>query len=79
MGDLHVYRAQDQPATRFVTVLDIGQGERRKTVRLWTRHPRNRLLPAFCCRRQRPAKNLTVRVYYDAMMFWCRPGKGCKA
>lgn len=73
--DFHVYRVPVQPATRFVTTLDIRQ----KAVRLWTRHPDNRLLPASCCRRRRPAKNLSVQVYYDALMFWCRPGKGCKA
>ena len=75
-GFLHVYTREHQPATRFVTVLDDAAG---KIMRHWTRYPSNYLLPTSCCSKRRPAKNLTVQVYYDAVPFWCKAGKGCKA
>lgn len=67
---MHIFRAKDQPATRF---LDDALGSRH-----WTTHPGNRLLRADCCKKQRPAKNLVVQVYYDCLRFSCRAGKGCK-
>jgi hypothetical protein len=72
---VHVYTRGHQPATRFVTVIDVKGATRR----FWTRFKGNHLLPTSCCRKRRPAKNLTVQVYYDMVPFWCRPGKGCKA
>lgn len=66
---LHIYRASHQPATCF---MDHYFGTRP------VKNPANRLFWAHCCRRRRPAKNLTVQVYYDQIVFWCRPEKGCK-
>ena len=74
-GDLHIYRAPAQPATRWRDDAAVRYGAPR---RYW-RHtnPPNRLLPTFCCGKRRPAKNLIVQVYYDAIVFRCPAGKGC--
>lgn len=89
MSAVHVYTARPQPATQFATVVDIREPCRRQaptwrpyrvvTRRFVTRFAPNRLLPTWCCLRRRPAKNLVVRVYYDAVAAHCAPGKGCKA
>jgi hypothetical protein len=71
---LHIYRARDQPATRFSYVLDLPGGP--KTC--WIVNRRRTLLPCFTCKRRRRACNLTAHVYYDATYFFCKQGKGCK-
>ena len=71
---LHIFRANDQPATKFSIVIDTPKGERR----LWSRYAARCPLPARCCKRRRIAKNLIAHVYYDGTWFYCRPGKGCK-
>ena len=68
--NLHIYTAPMQPATRFKD--DVGERA------FWIRNPGNRLRYAYCCGKYRPAKNLLVQVYYDAIDYWCKPGKGCK-
>jgi len=67
---IHVFRANDQPATRFA--IDLGG------TRLWTRFRRRTPLPCFKCKRRRWAANLVAHVYYDGTYFYCRPGKGCR-
>jgi hypothetical protein len=70
----HIYRAVDQPATRYaIALLDRNH---------WVKNPPNRLLPTSCCKvrrkpARRPAKNLIAHVYYDGTYFFCRKGKGC--
>jgi hypothetical protein len=78
MSALHVYTRPHQPATRFVTTLNIPVPGGWKDERHWTRYKPGRLLPTSCCYKRRPAKNLTVQVFYDHVPFWCRPGTGCK-
>jgi len=68
---IHIYTAKPQPATRFK--IDVGN-----TNPSWIRIPGNRLLYTDCCGKRRPAKNLTVQVYYDHTSAWCADGKGCK-
>lgn len=68
---LHIYTRPHQPATRFVDRSMPGRGH-------WFRYPGGRLLSASCCGRMRPARNLTVQVYYDSVPFFCRPGTGCR-
>ncbi|HEY6965840.1 MAG TPA: hypothetical protein VI229_00100 [Burkholderiales bacterium] len=69
---LHIYRASDQPATRYV--VDVSEGIKPFTIR----NSPKRCLYAMCCRRRRVAANLIAHVYYDATMFFCRQDKGCK-
>ena len=73
--NLHIYTRPHQPATRFVTVLEVGK----KAMRFWTCNPSHRTVPTSCCRKRRWAKYCTVQVYYDMAPFWCKPGRGCKA
>lgn len=68
---LHIYRHPDQPATRFVDNVD-------GTHKFIIRNKPNHLIWTMCCYKKRPAKNLTVQVYYDCTNFFCREGKGCK-
>lgn len=68
---LHIYRAASQPATLYV--------DRHGPQALWTLNDPRKKIRAFCCRKLRWAKYLTVQVYYDSIMFWCREGCGCKA
>lgn len=68
---LHVYRARNQPATRYRVELAPNDG-------VWIRSKPRALLPCFDCRKKHYAKNLLVHVYYDGTYFFCRPGKGCK-
>jgi len=68
---LHIYRAKDQPATRYVVDYD--------PIKPFTiRNPKRRTLRAHCCRKRRIAANLIARVYYDGTYFFCRKGKGCR-
>jgi len=71
MSTLHLYRAGEQPATRY----RVGLNTRSP---FWvTCHPRTQLW-AMCCKRRRYARGLVVQVYYDAIYQWCKPGHGCK-
>ena len=70
---LHLYVAEKQPATRFRDASLEAAG-----CRFVVSHPPNLLLPTVCCRKRRPAKNLTAQVYYDCVHFACVTGKGCK-
>ena len=90
---VHIYDRPRQPATRWVDVLNVlardhhgepeyefdwrGRRERHVLIRMVNRNAPNRLLPTFCCRRRRPAKNLDVKVFYDGVYVYCRAGKGC--
>ena len=69
---VHVYTRAHQPATRYRVDSGSTFGAR------WFRNAANRLIPAQCCGKMRPARNLTVQVFYDSVPFWCRAGKGCK-
>lgn len=67
---LHVHRARDQPATRYLVggipeVIEVT-------------HPDRRLLRTSCCKKRRIAANLTVQSYYDGDYFHCKPGTGCR-
>lgn len=72
---LHVYRARDQPATRYSYTLDMSDGTASTG---WVRHRRRTQLHCFKCRKRRCACYLTAHVYYDGTYFFCKPGKGCK-
>lgn len=67
--NIHVYRARNQPATRYTVELD------------GTRHTfrcrRRTLVRCFKCGESRWAANMFVHVYYDGIYAFCRPGKGC--
>ena len=67
---MHLYTRPHQPATRFV--------DRCSGTAHWVRHKPGRLLLASCCGKRRPARNLTVQVYYDSVPFFCRAGTGCQ-
>lgn len=67
---LHIFRARDQRATRYI---DDVMG-----VNHYVTNPANRLFWAYCCDKRRPAKNLTVHVYYDGTYYFCAAGTGCK-
>jgi len=68
---IHIYTAKQQPATRFKVDMDRAKPS-------WITIPGNRLLYTDCCGTRRPAKNLTVQVYYDHTSVWCADSKGCK-
>lgn len=70
--NVHIYRAKNQPATRYL--FDLGDG-----IRHWFVSGKRSLFPCFECRKRRWAKNLFVQVYYDGERFFCREGKGCRA
>jgi len=70
VSTIHIYTTNHQPATRFV---DRNSGKP-----FWTRMNPRRLLWCNACRQRRWAKYLTVQVYYDQILFWCRKGHGCK-
>ena len=69
--NLHVYSAPMQPATRWEDCHSEPP-----FVFVW---PAHRLLWCDCCGKRRHAKNVVVQSYYDQLMKWCAPGKGCKA
>jgi hypothetical protein len=72
MSDLHIFTAPLQPATKYRVEFEEGWGHtfrNRKRRTIWT----------SCCNRRRWAENLYIQVYYDELVFSCRPGKGCKA
>lgn len=72
-GELHIYRADDQPATRFK--IDVSDAIRPH----WVQQRKRKQLPAFCCGKLRYAANLIVHVYYDGIYYFCKKGRGCKA
>lgn len=76
---LHIFRARDQPATRYrVDLSTFTKGGKLKRDGFWAKNPGNRLLHAMCCKKWRPAKNLVAHSYYDGTWFYCCVGKGCK-
>ena len=75
MSTVRIYTRGHQPATRYL----IEFGSLGRLGRRWCLCKPGRLIWTACCRKRRPAKNLTVQVYYDMTPFWCRPGTGCKA
>ena len=72
MSVQHIYRAVEQPATRFMVYLDDKRRHR-------FQYRRRQLCRTDCCRRLRQRGNCVVQVYYDAIYHWCRNGYGCKA
>ena len=66
--------------TNWVERIEVQRGKRIVTHTIRHKIPGNRLYRTDCCRKLRPAKNLTVNGggWYDPM-FYCQPGKGCKA
>ena len=71
---LHIYRARDQPATRYSVTLDMPDGPET----MWFTCRRRKIFFCFTCKLRRWAGNLTAHVYYDNTYFFCKPGKGCK-
>lgn len=71
MVEIHIYTRPFQPATRYV---DDCSGHV-----FWTRHRARHALWAGCCQQRRWAKYLRVQVYYDQLVFSCKPGHGCRA
>ena len=67
---LHIFRARDQPATRYK--VDFGNFsttiQNRRRTQIWAR----------CCKRKRWATYLVAHVYYDGIWYYCRRGRGCK-
>jgi hypothetical protein len=75
VSNVHIYRAKDQPATRFKVVLDMPSGTRT----MWLKNADRCPIRCFKCRKRRWAVNMIVHVYYDGSYYFCRKGKGCKA
>lgn len=69
-GNVHLYVAAKQPAMRFVD--RVGERE------IVFARPGHSLVWCSCCSQRRFAENAVVQVYYDATMFWCAAGRGCK-
>lgn len=69
-GSLHIYTRPLQPATEWVD----NCGPTPMTI-CW---PPRLLIWCRACYRRRRAENCVVQAYYDALMIWCAPGKGCK-
>ena len=72
VGNIHIYRAKDQPATRYW----VGFSE---TDGIWIRHKSRSRCRCFKCKKLRWAKNMIAHVYYDGVYYFCKAGKGCKA
>lgn len=72
MTEVHIYRAEREPATRFNAGRPIGQEH-------FIEYKPNHLLTCRTCLRRRPAKNLIAQVYYDGTYFFCAKGKGCNS
>ena len=66
--EIHIYRADSQPMTRF----DIGSiaGDRPRFLKYNKRHQ----IMCHQCRKMRYAKNLRVQVYYDKIHVFCADG-----
>lgn len=69
---VHIYRADDQPATRFR--MDVSSNTKPHIMRF----PKRKLLWCRTCRKRRIAANLIAHVYYDDILFFCKHGFGCK-
>jgi hypothetical protein len=67
---LHIYAERLQPATRYID-------PHLEPPLRFLRSP-HRSVWCSCCKRKRQARNAVVQVYYDATVFWCAAGKGCK-
>src|SRR5437773_2141952 len=78
MSAIHVYCANDQPATRYFVDMSTLENGVIKPNGFWSRARARHQLYARCCKRRRYAKNLVAHVYYDGTWFYCRKGKGCK-
>lgn len=63
---VHIYRAKQQPATRWE--LDMGEGREPLVV---TNKP-GRLLQCSHCWRKRRARDMAAYVYYDSTDYVCR-------
>ena len=73
MTGAHVYTAGFQPAEDFLVDVSLD----REPIRI--KQPYWQKTRTHCCGVPRYRRWVQVQVYYDAVMFWCRPGKGCKA
>lgn len=63
--------APNQPATRFVVdVLGIK--------RYWVRNKPTALIPCLNCGKAHQARHMVVQVYIDAILTFCREGRGCR-
>ncbi len=67
---IHMYRADLQPATRFVDATDDPP----LTITFAERH----LIWTDCCHQHRWAKYVEVQCFFDGVRRWCAPGRGCK-
>lgn len=67
-SNIHIYRADNQPATRF---RDCGTGFIMKS-------RKRELARAYCCNKLRRMGNLWVQSFYDDTRFFCKKGKGCE-
>lgn len=76
---LHIYRAKDQPATRYWVDLSTWKNGRITRNGFWVRCKRRALRYCHKCGKQRWAAYLTVHCYYDGTYYFCQKGKGCKA
>jgi hypothetical protein len=65
---LHIYRAENQPLTRYRDTVLLGMGYRR----CWFRHHPRDQMRCHVCGRRRWAKNLRIQVYYDSSVISCR-------
>ena len=72
MTTVHIFSAPLEPATRF----NIGAPVGKRQMIHW---PARKLVAASCCWKRRWAGNCVMQVYYDALRFSCRKGKGCKS
>lgn len=63
---VHIYRANEQPATRWK--IDMGPGKRPLVVK----NAPGRLLQCSHCYRIRRARNMVAYVYYDSTDYVCR-------
>jgi hypothetical protein len=74
VSNVHIFRAKDQPATRYSVTLDMPKGPET----MWFVCRRRKLFFCFKCKQRRWAGNLTAHVYYDGIYYFCKKGKGCK-
>ena len=63
---IHIYRAVDQPATRFE--LDVSNEDEPIIIE----YPPYKLLHCYSCGRLMAAKDLIAHAYYDGTYFFCR-------
>lgn len=69
-SSVHIFRAKEQPAVRWVDPY--------LPMRHVFRCHRRALVRTQCCRRKRWAGHCIVHVYYDLIAVFCRLGRGCK-